>query len=47
VRRAFGAQPRLRLATISPAWWLVVAGVVLAYGVLRNIPAAPFRALAP
>ena len=44
-RRAFGAAPaRMR---VPAGAWLVAAAVVVLFGVLRNIPAEPFRALAP
>jgi hypothetical protein len=47
VRRSFGAERRFALRHV-PAWvWVVLAGVVLTYGVLRNISAEPFASLAP
>jgi len=41
-----GARPLPRFHLPTWAWWALGASVV-AYGVLRNLPVAPFSALAP
>jgi hypothetical protein len=45
--RAFGVQRPSPLARAPGAAWFVLAAVVVLYGVLRNIPLEPLRALAP
>ncbi|HEX9258084.1 MAG TPA: DUF2752 domain-containing protein [Acidimicrobiales bacterium] len=46
VQQSRGRPPLPSLKLPTWAWWCVGAAVV-AYGVLRNLPVAPFSALAP
>jgi hypothetical protein len=46
-RRAWGSQRTPLLAHVPSSWWVASIVAVVAFGVLRNIPAAPFRSLAP
>ena len=45
-RRANIPVPR-RAAPLHPRWIWMIFVVIVLFGVLRNIPAAPFSALAP
>lgn len=38
---------RDRAITLRPIWIWVLAGMICAFGILRNIPAYPFTLLAP
>ena len=42
-----GRRPVHVVDRISPRWWTAVAFGIVIFGVIRNIPLAPFRALAP
>jgi hypothetical protein len=44
---AWGRSPRAWPQWVYRSMHTVAPGIVLTYGVLRNIPAAPFRSLAP
>lgn len=46
-RQAWGSTRPSALARVPLSWWVAGGVAVVAFGVLRNIPAAPFRALAP
>lgn len=42
-----GRRPMHVFDRISPRWWTAAAFGIVVFGVIRNIPLAPFRALAP
>jgi len=46
-RRAFGTSRPSILRRVPASGWMAIAGVVVLYGVLRNLPVEPLRALAP
>lgn len=46
-RRCWGRAPLRRPAWTFPFLTWVLPAMLVVYGVLRNIPSAPFRALAP
>ncbi len=47
VRWWHGRRPWPRLAELRPGWFWLAAGVIILFGVLRNLPVAPLNALAP
>jgi hypothetical protein len=45
-RELIGPRPSV-LAKVGAPWWIAGIALLVIYGVLRNIPAAPFESLAP
>ena len=47
VVNVFGAKPVTQTIFYSPVFVKIVLGVVILFAILRNIPVAPFKLLAP